>query len=287
MSVQSMTAFAREASATPNAIVVELRSVNHRYLDCHFKLPDALRSLEPRFREALSTKLARGKIDCLLRIDSDAGRNELRVNEERLGQLASAIDTLRAGMDDLAPASPVELLNFPGVCVGAGQDEEAQLTAAMQTFSSALDTLRAARAREGEQLQEFLLKRLASLEEEARKLREVLPALRQAQEERLRGRLAEVEEPVDEGRLEQEMVLVLHKSDIDEELDRLDAHLMEVKRVLDKGGPCGRRLDFMMQELNREANTIASKASASLTTQAAVELKVLIEQMREQVQNIE
>ncbi|MEE4278898.1 MAG: YicC/YloC family endoribonuclease [Halieaceae bacterium] len=295
MSVHSMTAFAREASragddvdaAVSTTIVVELRSVNHRYLDCHFKLPDALRALEPQLREALSQGLSRGKIDCQIRLDSDGAGNTLRVNRERLAEVAAAAAVVHECFDKVAKVSALEVLQFPGVCEGSAQDEDQLFTAARETFDAALASLRETRAREGAQLRRFLSSRLDSIAGEIERLRELLPELRRGQEERLRARLGELEQPVDEGRIEQELVLLLHKADVDEELDRLSTHIDEVGRVLERGGPCGRRLDFLMQELNREANTIASKASASRTTQGAVELKVLIEQMREQVQNIE
>ena len=287
MTIHSMTAFARETSPAPATIVVELRSVNHRYLDCHFKLPDVLRSIEPKLREALAAGLARGKVDCLLRVEADAVAGSLRLDPERLAQVAEAVGTLREHFDACAAPDPLAVLQFPGVLRETGADEGALQALALTTFQRALDTLRDTREREGGQLAEFLRQRIAGLEREVQALRTDLPELRQRQEARLRARLAELEEPVEEGRLEQELVLLLHKGDIDEELDRLEAHVAEVRRVLGEGGPCGRRLDFLMQELNREANTIASKASASRTTQSAVELKVLIEQMREQVQNIE
>jgi uncharacterized protein (TIGR00255 family) len=179
------------------------------------------------------------------------------------------------------------LLQFPGVCVGDASDESTLQATAMALFATALQSLQANRAREGAQLAEFLNQRLSGITAEVLALRKGMPALRERQEERLRRRLDELEQPVDENRLEQELVLLLQKSDVDEELDRLEAHVEEVRRVLRKGGPCGRRLDFLMQELNREANTLSSKATVASTTQSAVELKVLIEQMREQVQNIE
>lgn len=281
-----MTAFAREASRAPTAIVAELRSVNHRYLDCHFKLPDALRALEPQLREALAGDLARGKVDCQLRIDAQAGAQGVHIDPTRLAEVADAIDEVRSACKARKPDA-LAILQFPGVCDGAGDDEEALFDAAMATFRQALTGLNATRKREGEQLEKALRQRLDAIAIEVGLLRENLPVLRQQQEERLRRRLDELEHPVDPGRLEQELTLLLQKSDVDEELDRLTAHVAEVERVLARGGPCGRRLDFLMQELNREANTLASKASATQTTQRAVELKVLIEQMREQVQNIE
>ena len=287
MTLHSMTAFARESASTPAAISIELRSVNHRYLDCHFKLPDSLRALEPRLRDALGAALKRGKIDCQIKVGAAQGGSSLDIDGDRLRALARALDTVLEAVPEAVEPDTLALLQFPGVCVGDSSDEAALQAAAMALFDTALESLQATRAREGAQLAQFLDQRLDRIGDEVRQLRADLPALRARQEERLRRRLDELQQPVDESRLEQELVLLLQKSDVDEELDRLDAHVEEVRRVLAKGGPCGRRLDFLMQELNREANTLSSKATAASTTQSAVELKVLIEQMREQVQNVE
>ena len=287
MTLHSMTAFARSASSGPSVIVAELRSVNHRYLDCHFKLPDSLRGLEPKLRERLSASLGRGKIDCQLRVQSEAVASTLSIDQTRLAEVVAAADAVRQTVPDARPPDVLDLLQFPGVCNGGEPGEDALASAGLDAFEQALGELQTTRAREGAQLAEFLRQRLAAIGSVIAQVREALPALRQRQEERLRRRLSEIDEPVDEGRIEQELVMLLQKSDVDEELDRLDAHVTEVERVLSKGGPCGRRLDFLMQELNREANTLSSKSTASSATQSAVELKVLIEQMREQVQNIE
>lgn len=284
MSLYSMTAFARES--TP-AMIVELRSVNQRYLDCHFKLPDTLRALEPKLRDKLTATLKRGKVDVQVRLVDAATQGTLNIDQERLGTVLHALAQLTAAAPDIRHPDALALLQFPGVTDGANDDEEAVNTAALSLFDAALSALVASREREGNQLGEFLRRRLKAVNHEVAKVEAELPALRTRQEERLRKRLAELDQPVDEGRLEQELVLLLQKSDVDEELDRLRAHVEEVTRILDAGGPCGRRLDFLMQELNREANTLSSKAIAASTTQSAVELKVLIEQMREQVQNIE
>lgn len=287
MAIHSMTAFARETGGELGTAIVELRSVNHRYLDCHFKLPEALRALEPRLREAISAVLKRGKLDCQIRVSGDAGSSSLAVDSSRLAALLDALGTVRDAAGDLPAPDALSLLQFPGICRGGEDNEKALQELALETFSSALATLQETRAREGAQLAEFLRTRLATMAVEVQRVREELPELRARQEERLRKRLAELEIGVDEGRLEQELVILAQKADVDEELDRLEAHMEEVGRVLAKGGPCGRRLDFLMQELNREANTLSSKSIASSTTQSSVELKVIIEQMREQVQNIE
>jgi uncharacterized protein (TIGR00255 family) len=287
MSLYSMTAFARETAPGPDAVIVELRSVNHRYLDCHFKLPDSLRALEPKLRDALGKTLKRGKVDCQIRITDDAGRHSLALDEERLKAVLSALETLQSAAPQLAPPDALALLQFPGICEGRGDQEKSLQSSALATFERALETLQESRAREGAQLAKLLHRRIQGVQEEVSRVRGELPLLRERQEERLRQRLEDLEQPVDAGRLEQELVLMLQKSDVDEELDRLEAHVEEITRILNQGGPCGRRLDFLMQELNREANTLSSKSTAGSTTQSAVELKVLIEQMREQIQNIE
>jgi uncharacterized protein (TIGR00255 family) len=287
MSLHSMTAFARESVSDPDAVIVELRSVNHRYLDCHFKLPDSLRVLEPKLRDALAKTLTRGKIDCQIRIGDEADRQSLTIDEDRLNAVLGALRQLQGSAPDLARPDALAVLQFPGVCEGRADKESSLQASALEAFTLALGTLQESRAREGAQLAQHLQRRIELVQDEVTRVRSELPGLRERQQERLRRRLDELEQPVDPGRLEQELVLMLQKSDVDEELDRLEAHVEEVRRILTKGGPCGRRLDFLMQELNREANTLSSKSTAGSTTQSAVELKVLIEQMREQIQNIE
>lgn len=271
----------------PCTIIVELRSVNQRYLDCHFKLPDSLRALEPHMREKLGKSLKRGKVDCQLRLISDNAGSELHVDGQRLDAVLRALAELHAGAPDLAQPDALSLLQFPGICQGQAADEDSLREAVMGVFDQALANLIDSRAREGKQLEGFLRQRLEAVDAVVKQVRGELPALRERQEGKLRKRLAEIEADADEARLEQELVYLAQKSDVDEELDRIEAHIAEVKRILDRGGPCGRRLDFLMQEFNREANTLSSKSTASSTTQSAVGLKVLIEQMREQVQNIE
>ena len=285
MPLHSMTAFARETAPGPMALTLELRSVNHRYLDCHFKTPDNLYRLESKFRDKLSRRFKRGKIDCQLRVLGEPSASPLAVDRTRLDAVLAGLATVSEAAPQLAQPDALAVLNYPGVCERpgacgrAGDDEDALYTLALALFDAALDNLAQGRAREGAQLAATLKQRLEALRAEVGKVRDALPALRE--------RLEELEQPVNAGRLEQELVLHLHKSDVDEELDRLETHVEEIGRVLAAGGPCGRRLDFLMQELNREANTLSSKATATSTTQSAVELKVLIEQMREQVQNIE
>lgn len=287
--IHSMTAFARESAATDQGVLtVELRSVNHRYLDCSFKLPDTLRSLEPRLREKAGVALARGKLDCLIRLQAHPARaGELQVNAQQLQKLLKATGTIQEHMGDSRPCSALEILQFPGICSAPEQSDEALQKEAQTLFDKALENLAHSRNREGEKLARLITDRLEQVVTEVAATRAVLPTLMQQQRERITTRIAELDIEVDNNRLEQELVYMAHKADVDEELDRLDAHVGEVQRTVEKGGPCGRRLDFLMQELNREANTLSSKSISSTTTQNAVELKVLIEQMREQVQNIE
>ena len=284
-----MTAFARESAATDTGILtVELRSVNHRYLDCSFKLPDTLRALEPWLREEAGKVLARGKLDCLLRLQSNAaGPDQLQIDGEKLETVLAAAGMIQERLDNPAPINALQVLQFPGIYSTPEQSEEQLQKDARALFKKALDNMQQSRRREGEKLASLIAARLEQVVAEVIATREVLPALMQHQRDRITNRIADLEVEVDQGRLEQELVYLSQKADVDEELDRLDAHVSEVRRTLEKGGPCGRRLDFLMQELNREANTLSSKSLSAGTTQNAVQLKVLIEQMREQIQNIE
>lgn len=287
--IHSMTAFARESAATDQGILtVELRSVNHRYLDCTFKLPDALRPLESKLREQAGAAMARGKIDCLIRLQghpSQAGA--LHVNKEQLHRLQEATLLVAAQLQEIRPPTALEVLQFPGICSADEHSEEHLQAAAQALYRTTIENLRANRQREGEKLAALVLDRLRQVETIVTATRQLLPALMQQQHDRIVARIAELEIDVDHNRLEQELVHLAQKADVEEELDRLETHITEVRDALEKGGPCGRRLDFLMQELNREANTLSSKSTASSTTLNAVELKVLIEQMREQIQNIE
>ncbi|GAB3283991.1 YicC family protein [Parahaliea aestuarii] len=288
--IHSMTAFARESLATEQGnLTLELRSVNHRYLDCHFKIPDSLRELEGRFREQASKSLSRGKLDCLLRLQQqgDTAAGPLVIDEARLGEVLKAANLVARHSASTQPLDPLQVLQFPGVCASRADSEEVLQSAAAKLFAKALDTLKENRAREGEKLAALILERLDQVEAEVASTRERLPALLKQQRDRVIARIEDLDLEADPARLEQELVYMAQKADVDEELDRLDTHIQEVRRTLKKGGPCGRRLDFLMQEFNREANTLSSKSTASSTTASAVELKVLIEQMREQIQNIE
>lgn len=284
-----MTAFARESAATDTGILtVELRSVNHRYLDCSFKLPDTLRALEPWLREEAGKVLARGKLDCFFRLQSNAaGPDELQIDSEKLNTVLAAAGLIQDRLKNPAPISALQVLQFPGIYSTHEQSEEKLQKDAKSLFKTALDNMQQNRHREGEKLSSLIEGRLEQVTVEVKATREIMPDLMQHQRDRIINRIADLQVEVDQGRLEQELVYLSQKADVDEELDRLDAHIGEVRRTLEKGGPCGRRLDFLMQELNREANTLSSKSQSAGTTQNAVQLKVLIEQMREQIQNIE
>lgn len=286
--VHSMTAFARNEQATAHGTLSwELRSVNHRYLEPHLRLPEAFRDLEGAVREALRQGLSRGKVECTLRFAEESAGKQLQVDSERARQLIAAAEQVAGLIQQPAPLNPLEVLAWPGVLVADSADPQALNTAALKLFDQALGELKAGRAREGAELAKLLNERLDSILDEVAALRELVPQMLAGQRAKIETRFAEMQAELDPQRLEQELVLLAQKSDVAEELDRLSTHVSEVRRVLKAGGAAGRRLDFLMQELNREANTLGSKAFDPRSTQAAVNLKVLIEQMREQVQNIE
>lgn len=286
--VHSMTAFARNEQATAHGTLSwELRSVNHRYLEPHLRLPDAFRDLEGAVREALRQGLSRGKVECTLRFAEESAGKPLQVDSERARQLITAAEQVAALIKQPAPLNPLEVLAWPGMLVADSADPQALNAAALKLFDQALGELKAGRAREGAELAKLLNERLDSILDEVAALRELVPQMLAGQRQKIETRFAEMQAELDPQRLEQELVLLAQKSDVAEELDRLSTHVSEVRRVLKAGGAAGRRLDFLMQELNREANTLGSKAFDPRSTQAAVNLKVLIEQMREQVQNIE
>lgn len=286
--VHSMTAFARvERSGAFGTLCWELRSINSRYLEPHLRLPDTLRELEGSTREALRQKLSRGKIECTLRHVEAESSQRLHVDELRTRDLLHAVAQVSALMSNPASLNPLDVLRWPGVLVSAGSDAQQLLNEARAAFNDALAQLQDGRAREGAELARLIEERLTHMDEQVEQLRALLPELLAHQRQKIHTRCAELQVELDPQRLEQEMVLLAQKSDVAEELDRLQTHLNEVRRVLKAGGSAGRRLDFLMQELNREANTLGSKAFDTRSTQVAVTLKVLIEQMREQVQNIE
>jgi uncharacterized protein (TIGR00255 family) len=286
--IRSMTAFASAESETAHGnLSIELRSVNHRYLELSPRLPDELRGFETQLREALTARLARGKVDINFRLKATSARaGALEVDEDLIGRLAQRAQLLASRF----PALNVDfgsLMAWPGVLREPSTDAEGLHVAAAKVLAQALDELIATREREGARLGVFLRERLDGIERVVAAVREHLPEVRAAARARLDQRLAEIKQPADPGRIEQEIVLQLQRMDVDEELDRLASHIAEARRIFGMSEAIGRRLDFLMQEFNREANTLGSKAADPRTTKAAVELKVLIEQMREQVQNLE
>lgn len=286
--IHSMTAFARAEQAGANGTLSwELRSVNHRYLEPHLRLPESFRDLEGAVREALRNGLSRGKVECTLRFSDDNVGKALQVDLERAAQLVAAAESVAGLIKQPAALNPLEVLGWPGVLVADAADPQALNQSALSLFTEALNELKNGREREGSELAKLLNERLDSILEQVVALRELVPQMLAGQRQKILDRCAEMQAELDPQRLEQELVILAQKSDVAEELDRLSTHVSEVRRVLKTGGQAGRRLDFLMQELNREANTLGSKAFDTRSTQAAVNLKVLIEQMREQVQNIE
>jgi uncharacterized protein (TIGR00255 family) len=285
----SMTAFARAGGDYPwGALVWEIRSVNHRYLEPSFKMQDSLRGLESELRDRLRQGVNRGKIECSLRLQRTANTSSaLSIDENRLTQLLARAQQVQALLPVSTTLNPLEILAWPGVLVEAETGDEVIGQAAVALFEKALQQLVEHRAREGAALRVIIENQLDGVAAIVERVRKRLPQLLDSQRQKLRDRLRELMGEIDAERVEQEIVLLAQKSDVEEELDRIGTHLQEVRRALASKEPCGRRLDFLMQELNREANTLSSKSFASDTTQSAVDLKVLIEQMREQIQNIE
>lgn len=292
--VYSMTAFARSSSECPQGrFTWELRSVNHRYLEPHFRLPDAFRDLEPHLRERLKKQLARGKVECALRFQPLQGDTKLTVNTELVEQLNHAADQVHSLLTPNKSGGPgnaldaLQILQWPGVLASEEVDGKALQKLALEAFDKSLTTLKETRAREGADLAEMISTRLEKMSEIVSLVTTDMPQALAAQRQQLQTKLDELSGELNSDRVEQEVVMLAQKADVAEELDRLNTHINEVKRILNSNEPIGRRLDFMMQELNREANTLSSKSLTATITQHAVDLKVLIEQMREQVQNIE
>ncbi|HEY0634441.1 MAG TPA: YicC/YloC family endoribonuclease [Gammaproteobacteria bacterium] len=287
--IRSMTAFARQESQDVwGSLVIELRSVNHRYLETTLRMPEELRSLEPQLRDRISQTLNRGKVECNLRYQPPAEiPGEIAINRELVARIAHASREIDAILYNPAPINALELLRWPGVLQLPVADPEQLKAAAVALLDAALQEMTAVREREGEKLRNIILQRCDAMAGVIAGVQERLPQVMNALRERLRQRLAELQVEAEPGRLEQEMVIQTQRLDVDEEVDRLKTHLAEVRRILNQDQPAGRRLDFLMQELNREANTLGSKSADAETTRASVDLKVLIEQMREQIQNIE
>ena len=287
--VYSMTAFSRQQLEHEwGSLTWEIRSVNHRYLEPSIRLPENFRSLENPIRKQLRDKLYRGKIECLLRFRTvEANQIDWHLNLDLISQLTKANLEINSNIGGDYKLSSLDILKWPGVISDQPIDEEIFNKEAMGLFEKALDDLMVVREREGASLRDAILKRIASIQRIIDSIQAKMPSIILKQKENLLDKLEDIKAEFEPTRLEQEITLLAQKADVDEELDRLNSHLQEAKRVLDSGGQIGRRLDFLMQELNREANTLSSKSIVVETTQSAVELKVLIEQMREQIQNIE
>ena len=288
--IRSMTAYAQRSVQTSRGrLTWELRSVNQRYLELSLRLPEDFRQLEPDIRQAFKQRLNRGKVEAGLRFQADAvvESADLKLNETLAESLGRLVRQLGRHSGGAAEPDMVHLLNWPGLVIQERPDFETERAAAVELLDAALTALVEARAQEGAAIAEMIGARLDGIEVQIEQVRAHLPEIRSALDQRFRDRLAALDSAVEPGRIEQEVVLQLQKLDVDEELDRLGVHVAEIRRVMNLDEPVGRRLDFLMQELNREANTLGSKAAVVETGQAAVELKVLIEQMREQIQNVE
>lgn len=285
--IRSMTAYAGGERGTRwGTLGCELRSVNHRFLEVGVRLPEELRALEPQLRERVAARISRGKLDLVMRLRAPDAAPTLAVDEALVEQLGGLARRLHSRFPDMRIGF-TELLAYPGVLRGEAVDAAALQAEALALLDETLDGFVAAREREGAKLTAAISERVDAIERIAGEVRGLIPAIREGQRAKLAARLADLPHPVDPGRAEQELVLWLQKLDVDEELDRLVSHIGEIRRVLRQREPVGRRLDFLLQEFNREANTLGSKSVDSRTSNAAVELKVLIDQIREQVQNLE
>ena len=285
----SMTGYAAQEKSVDNAtLILELRAVNSRYLDLHFKLDDNLRSLEPLIRELIGEQLSRGKIECKLNLMARTSAFQAaQIDPAMLQQLAAMQATAQQHFPQSRELSVADILRWPGVLISEAGVESKLAEELKALLQVGLQALNASRAREGEKLKALILERLAQIEQLVETVKPFLPTLTQEYQAKLEAKLNDSLKNLDPERLAQELVLFAQRIDVDEELSRLTAHISEVKRILNSDAPAGKRLDFLMQELNREANTLGSKSVAVETTKVSMELKVLIEQMREQIQNIE
>jgi len=278
---RSMTAFARVEA---NNISWEIRSVNQRYLEVTFRMPDAYRVLEMQLKNSLRQQLHRGKLDCTLRVNQEHTQTSLAINKELVDSLRVAASKIDALTGNKSQMDALELLRWPGAILDDSVDSETERVTIIEAFNDAVNSLVEMRQKEGDKLQNIVLTQLGDLAVIVKQVRLEAPTIAAHQR---KDKLLQIKVEVDEGRLEQELVYLAQKSDIMEELDRLDTHMDEIQNTLNQAGPIGRRLDFLMQELNREANTLSSKATTANTSLQTVDLKVIIEQMREQVQNLE
>jgi uncharacterized protein (TIGR00255 family) len=286
--IYSMTGYAVASRELETAVLnLELRSVNHRYLDIQFRMPDELRSIESALRETLTARLNRGKIECRVSYAPVSGRKSVELDEELLKQLIALNSRVRAALPDARSVSAADVLRWPGMLGAETLDADEIRKVSQSLLEQVLEDFAQTRAREGEKLKAILLERATTVEQRLADVGPRMPQVIAAFQEKLSTRLKEALANADEDRIRQEVVLFANKIDVDEELTRLATHIAELRRILDKGGAVGKRLDFLMQELNREANTLGSKAADVSVTQVSMELKLLIEQMREQIQNIE
>ncbi|MFC1749937.1 YicC/YloC family endoribonuclease [Pseudomonadota bacterium] len=286
--ILSMTSFARREKETEfGNLRWELRSVNHRYLDVSLRMPEELRVLETKVREQVAKRLSRGKVECGLRFTASEENRDFAIDHEAVKRLGNAMREATTLISNPAPVNMLDVLRWPGVMQVEEPDRGPLYEEAMTLLDEALDDMVANRSREGDKLKTVIEQRCTAIDGLVVQVNERLPSLREALRKKLEDRLGELKEQLEPGRLEQELALLAQKMDVDEEVDRLTAHVQEVRHVLGRDEPVGRRLDFLMQELNREANTLASKSIDADVTKVSVDLKVLIEQIREQVQNIE
>lgn len=287
--IRSMTGFARrERQGDWGTLTCELRTVNHRYLEISLRLPDELKALDSEIRQVIGATLRRGKVDASIYLKSAVGtQRSLELDTSLLDQVVARIEEVRGRISNAAPVSPLDLLRWPGVVREAELDSAPIIAAGLQLAREALNELHETRQREGQRIRDLLLARCMAMRAQTQTVKLRLPEVSQRLRDRIKERIAQLGMTPDTDRLEQELVLYAHKMDVEEELDRLAGHLAEVEAALDSSDPAGRRLDFLMQELNREANTLSSKSQDAETTKAAVDMKVTIEQMREQVQNLE
>ena len=287
--LHSMTGFAREAADSGfGTLTCELRAVNHRYFDAQFRLPEELRPQEIELRQKISGLIKRGKVECSLHLRRAVGGDaEMTLNADLVRQIGARLGELKSELNDTRDIDPVDVLRWPGVVEEPQIDTESLYAEADALLGQALDALNAMRASEGQRIADMLESRCVEILEIAATVRARIPEVLDAVRARLLERLERLDIEADPARLETELVLIAQKLDVDEEVDRLESHVSEIREALAQDGPVGRRLDFLMQELNREANTLGSKSADKQTTRAAVDLKVLIEQMREQIQNVE
>jgi uncharacterized protein (TIGR00255 family) len=287
--LHSMTGFARQSAESEfGTLTWELRTVNHRYLDVQFRLPEELRPKEQAFKQQVSAVLNRGKVECSLYMRRAADRTtEMQLNMDLVRLIRDRVSEISSEVPDIAPLNPVDILRWPGVIAESELDAEPLIAEAVGLLDTTLAAMTGMRGSEGERIATMLETRCTDIAAIAMSVRKRMPEVLDAARAKQRERIERIDVEADPARLEVELALLAQKLDVDEELDRLESHLVEIRQALQSDEPVGRRLDFLMQELNREANTLGSKSADAETTKAAVELKVLVEQMREQIQNVE